>query len=195
MDNAQKRKPMRTRMKDAWNGMKKPFARAAQLTVLIGGLAILGAGCGGRQVVVGGQDSGPRISQKDIGAAVSNNSEAANSRNFWAAVAPFAINGWKYKGSTLSLTLQNMDGAELSLSSVSFKGIIYSSKMIHIRESTYDSKLTLAPGEEKTITIEIGIQCNPGDRFSLSEVSLLYTKGNISGLLEKGDKPIIGKCS
>ena len=44
MENAQKRKPMKTRMKNAWNAVKKPFAKAAQTTVLVAGLAFLGIG-------------------------------------------------------------------------------------------------------------------------------------------------------
>jgi hypothetical protein len=73
MTNAKQRKLFRTRMKNAWNAVKKPFARAAQTTVLVAGLAVLGAGCGGNlnTISVSEPDSKPDKAQVDSGAAAS----------------------------------------------------------------------------------------------------------------------------
>ena len=46
MENTQKQKIMKTKLKNAWETMKKPLVKAARATVLISGLAVLGMGCG-----------------------------------------------------------------------------------------------------------------------------------------------------
>ena len=67
MNNAQKRKTLKSRIKNTWNAVKKPFAKA---TVLVSTLAVFGTGCGGP--IVGfpiNEDSGskPKPTLNDAG--------------------------------------------------------------------------------------------------------------------------------
>ena len=53
---------------------------------------------------------------------VSSGVSETQSRNYWTAVSPFAITGWKYSGTSLALTMQNMDAKTVTLSDLSIEG-------------------------------------------------------------------------
>ena len=116
---------------------------------------------------------------------VSSGVSETQSKNYWTAVSPFAVTGWKYAGTSLQMTMQNMDGQKVTLSDLSMEG-----------SSVFSTNTTFTVGETKTITATTGTPCGTaGSSFELSNVVLTYGKGSISGLIQKGDKPIVGKCS
>ena len=108
----------------------------------------------------------------------------SQSRNYWAGVAPFAITAWKYSGTTLDLTIQNQEGQRVTLT-----GITGSNGL------TYAGNDTFAVGESKPISVTGLDTCGTnGASFDISTVQIVYNKGTITGLLQKGDKDIVGKC-
>jgi uncharacterized protein (UPF0333 family) len=116
---------------------------------------------------------------------VSSGVSETQSRNYWTAVSPFAVTGWKYAGTTLDLTMQNQDGSKVTLTDLSIEG-----------SSVYSTATTFTVGETKTINMTMGSDCGTAaGSFELEDVQMTYTKGSITGLIQKGDKPIVGKCS
>jgi hypothetical protein len=108
----------------------------------------------------------------------------SQSRNYWAGVSPFAISGWKYSGTTLELTLQNQEGQMVTLTGIT-----------GTNGFTYAENATFSVGEVKTVTVTGMTDCGAvGASYDISNVQIVYNKGAISGLLQKGDKDIVGKC-
>jgi len=116
---------------------------------------------------------------------VSSGVSETQSRNYWTAVSPFAVTGWKYSGTTLDLTMQNQDGSKVILTDLTIDG-----------SSVFTTATTFTVGETKTINMTMGSDCGTAaSSFELTNVQFTYTKGSITGLIQKGDKPIVGKCS
>ena len=108
----------------------------------------------------------------------------SQSRNYWAGAAPFAVTGWKYSSTTLDLTLQNQEGQKVTLSDITINGVSY-----------YSTNTSFAVGEVKTLSVTGMPDCGAtGASFDLPGVQFTYDKGAITGLLQKGDKAIVGKC-
>lgn len=110
------------------------------------------------------------------------------SKNYWAGQSPLSVTDWKYSGTTLTMTMQNRDASTVTLTTIMAGG-----------EQVYGSgnaSSTFNPGETKTITSTTSSSCGAsGAGFTVSNVSLTYSKGGITGNIEKGDKSIVGKCS
>jgi hypothetical protein len=116
---------------------------------------------------------------------VSGGVSETQSKNYWSATAPFVISGWKYSGTSLDLTMQNMDGQKVTLTDFEVDG-----------SSVYSTNTSFTVGETKSITATMGSSCgSAGDSFELSNIQITYTKGSITGLLQKGAKPLVGTCS
>jgi hypothetical protein len=108
----------------------------------------------------------------------------SQSRNYWAGVSPFAITAWKYSGTELDITLQNQEGQQVTLTGITGANSL-----------TYAQNTTFAVGEVKTIAITGMTDCGAsGASFDIANVQIVYNKGSINGLLQKGDKDIVGKC-
>ncbi len=108
----------------------------------------------------------------------------SQSRNYWAGVSPFAITAWKYSGTQLDLTLQNQEGQMVTLS-----GITGGNGLSYAQNSTF------SVGEIKTVSITGMTACGAnGASFDIANVQITYNKGGITGLLQKGDKDVVGKC-
>ena len=117
---------------------------------------------------------------------VSSGVSETQSKNYWTAVSPFAVTGWKYQGTALDLSMQNMDGSKVTLTDITIDG-----------SSVFSTATTFTVGETKTLAnITMGSSCGTAaSSFELTSVLMTYTKGSITGLIQKGDKPIVGKCS
>jgi len=116
---------------------------------------------------------------------VSTGVSDSQSHNYWLSVAPVSISSWKYSGTALDLTLQNMGGQKVTISQIYIGG-----------SQVYNTNTTLSVGETKTITATMGSSCgSAGSSFELQNVSITYGKEGVANLIEKGDKSIVGKCS
>lgn len=116
---------------------------------------------------------------------VSSGVSESQSKNYWQGVAPVAISSWKYSGTSLDLTLQNMGGSKVSITQISIGG-----------SAVYSTNTSLSVGETKTVTATMGSACGSvGSSFDLQNVSITYTKDGVANIIEKGDKSIVGKCS
>lgn len=115
---------------------------------------------------------------------VSTGISESQSKNYWLSVSPISISAWNYHGTSLDLTLQNMDGQKITVSQISIGG-----------SAVYSVNTSFAVGETRTVTATLANCGSSGDSFELQNVSITYMKDGISALLEKGDKTIVGKCS
>lgn len=107
------------------------------------------------------------------------------SKSYWSSTAPFAIVAWKYNKNSLELMIQNKDAQKITLTEIKSQN-----------RSIFSSNALFNPTEAKTITITMDSQCgSSGSSFSIEDIELTYTKGPISGLVQKGVKPIAGTCS
>lgn len=120
----------------------------------------------------------------DVGPTASALSET-QSRSYWSAASPFAITAWKYSGNTVQLVMKNTDSGKITLNSMYLDGAL-----------AYSSDTLFNPGESRTITGTMVSACgSPGSGFTIDDVRFAYTKGSVTGLEQKGNKPIAGKCS
>jgi hypothetical protein len=116
---------------------------------------------------------------------ISSGVSETQSKNYWSAQSPLKISGWKYASTSLDLTFENMDGQKITMTDLSIDG-----------SSVFSTNTSWAVGESKTITATMGSSCGAtAESFELSDVQITYTKGSITGLIQRGDKPIVGKCS
>ena len=120
---------------------------------------------------------------------VSSGVSETQSKNYWQAASPMTISAWKYTGTstgTLDLTMENMDGQKVTITNIAMGG-----------SNVYTTpNVSFSVGETKTIQITGMAACGTaGSSFELTNVSITYSKGTITGLLQKGDKSISGKCS
>ena len=117
---------------------------------------------------------------------VSTGVSESQSKNYWLSVAPVSISSWKYSGTALDLTLQNMGGQKVTVSSINIGG----------GAPVFNTNTSLAVGETKTITATMTTACGAaGATFELQNISISYGMGTVTGLLQKGDKAMVGKCS
>ena len=116
---------------------------------------------------------------------VSTGVSESQSKNYWLSVAPVSISGWKYSGTSLELTLQNMGGQKVTITSIDIAGV----------SPAYNGNASLAVGETKTVTATGLPSCTTGSSFELQNISIKYGMGTVTGLLQKGDKAMVGKCS
>jgi len=115
---------------------------------------------------------------------VSTGVSESQSKNYWLSVAPVSVSSWKYATTSLDLTLQNMGGQKVTVTD------------INIGSSTFATNISMAVGETKPVTVTSLPTCgSAGASFELQNITIKYSMGTISGLIEKGDKSMVGKCS
>ena len=114
---------------------------------------------------------------------VSSGVTESQSKNYWQATAPISLKGWKYGGTNLELIVQSMEGSQIIITGISIEGT-----------PVMSSNTSLTVGESKSISMTMPNSCGSGN-FELSNVTFTYSKSSVSGLYQRGDKAIVGKCS
>ncbi|VVB98490.1 Uncharacterised protein [uncultured archaeon] len=107
------------------------------------------------------------------------------SATYWAGASPFSITAVKMAGAGASqLTLANRLADKVTLTDISFSG-----------SSIYTAGATnFTGGQEKTVSITVTCDV-PGESNQYDNVTFTYNQGSISGIKQRGDKPLIVKCS
>jgi hypothetical protein len=106
------------------------------------------------------------------------------SRAYWQSTSPFSIIEYKFSGTTAELEIQNISANKLTLTSLQFDG-----------EGTLGSSISFNAGERKLVTVTGLSNCgNAGTGFD-KNVTFTYNSKKVSGLVQIGDKGLIGKCS
>jgi len=110
------------------------------------------------------------------------------SKDYWAGTAPFSIKTFKASGTTLDLEMTNNDIEQLSLTDVTIDGTsVWSAGNT---STIFDS------GETQTVSATLPATCGAvGDPFQYPNVRITYNKGGVTGLIQVGAKPLVGKCS
>ena len=109
----------------------------------------------------------------------------SQSKAYWAAASPFAVTGAKASATTLQLSVKNQDLQKLTLTSVSGSGV-----------TTGAFSTDFASGQEQVISVTLAATCgSAGTAYEYSNVTLGYTKGSLTGLVQVGARPLVGKCS
>jgi hypothetical protein len=103
------------------------------------------------------------------------------SRSYWAAARPLTITGWSNHDGILEFTVQNLGDEPVVLTGLGFE---------NVQSPLYPTPLK--PGESTIITSGADPCTGP---FEIGGVSLIYSKGAVTGITEAGDKPIVGICA
>lgn len=107
------------------------------------------------------------------------------SKNYWASSSPLSISEWKYEHKSLSLAISNMAADKISINQIFING-----------ESVYSTNESFNSGETKELVGTMKEGCgDEAESFELSNVHIRYSKGDISGFIQEGRKPIVGYCS
>ncbi|MFN3910012.1 MAG: hypothetical protein ACK4J0_02150 [Candidatus Anstonellaceae archaeon] len=118
----------------------------------------------------------------DIGAGA----REKEARQYWAgAVRPFTIQDWAQKGTVFSLTIKNNEPYKLVITNITISNVSYAPS----------GGLSFAGGGVKTISISGFNACNQTtfDYFEYPVV-ITYSSSDISGKVQKGEKPLVGPC-
>jgi len=105
------------------------------------------------------------------------------SATYWAGASPFSVTAVKIAGSGSQLTLANRLSDKVVLTDISWGG-----------GSVFSTATNFTGGQEKTV----GISATCGDSGETQQydnVTFTYNQGSISGIKQRGDKPLIVKCS
>ncbi|VVB57518.1 Uncharacterised protein [uncultured archaeon] len=113
--------------------------------------------------------------------------QTGDSARYWATSAsPFLVPDFKQTGSSLSVVLSNSAPVSLILSSASLK----------IRDTPYSTSttlpLTLPPGGRARL--DFTTQSCSGRQVLGYDVNFTYQAGSVSGLYERGAKPLYVQC-
>jgi uncharacterized protein (UPF0333 family) len=117
---------------------------------------------------------------------LSSGVSASQSANYWAGVSPFAITAWKYSGTTLTMTIQNQAGQQVTLKSITSTGGA-NTFLTSMNATTY------AVGQVGTVTATAATACS--GTFDFANVVIAYDQGAISDLHQNGAKDMVGSCS
>jgi uncharacterized protein (UPF0333 family) len=122
------------------------------------------------------------LSQSSSG--VSSTLEKA-SQAYWTGQSPIAVTGYKASATTLTLTLKNVDAQKLTVTNI-----------VGSEVTAYTTNVTLNVGEEKEVALTLPTTCgSAGTAYEYKGITFTYAKGASTGLVEAGDKSIVGKCS
>jgi len=113
------------------------------------------------------------------------------SRAYWQSTSPFAIAEYKFDAgaATASLEVQNVSANKLTLTDVT----------VGIDTVTFATPIAFNAGEKKLVSLT-GLTATPcvtsttGDGFDHT-MQFTYNSRNVTGLVQIGDKPLIGKCT
>ncbi|MFH1306881.1 MAG: hypothetical protein ABIH83_04485 [Candidatus Micrarchaeota archaeon] len=111
----------------------------------------------------------------------------AQSKTYWSGVAsPFAVVGWMQMGDTIYLKIVNREPIRLILTNIT----------IGNASPDLGAGWTVAPNGEKNISISGLETCNETnyDYFSYN-LTFHYSTEHLTGKIQKGERPIAGRCS
>ena len=109
------------------------------------------------------------------------------SRAYWQSTAPFSIVEYKFDAllATAQLEVQNISANKLTLTDVKIDGV---------NETLSGSGISFNAGERKLVSLTATQTCGAaGEGFDYT-VSFTYDSKNVTGLVQLGDKGLIGKC-
>ncbi|MFH1663269.1 MAG: hypothetical protein ABH986_00370 [archaeon] len=106
------------------------------------------------------------------------------SKAYWQSTSPFTMLEYKFSGTTADLEVQNVSANKLTLTEVKFDGV-----------GTLAASVSFNAGERKLVQLTALNACgNLGAGFD-KNVMFTYNSKNVTGLVQIGDKGLIGKCS
>jgi len=105
------------------------------------------------------------------------------SRAYWQSTAPFSIVEYKISGTTAELEVQNISANKLTLTDVELDG-----------EGSIAANQAFNAGERQLVTVTITTTCGAAGTGFDKNVSFTYNSKNVTGLMQIGDKGLIGKC-
>ncbi|MDO8339563.1 MAG: hypothetical protein Q7T16_02800 [Candidatus Burarchaeum sp.] len=105
------------------------------------------------------------------------------SATYWAGSSPFSITAMKVAASGSQLTLANRLSDKVVLTDISWGG-----------GSVYATATNFTGGQEKTVSVTATCGVS-GETQQYDNVTFTYNQGSISGIKQRGDKPLIVKCS
>jgi hypothetical protein len=107
------------------------------------------------------------------------------SQQAWGTAAPFSITIVKQSGTSLQMVMRNSDVETLTLTDISMDGA-----------SVFSGNTTFTSGEIKEVDVTMPIPCSTiGSVFSHQNVMIRFNRVGVTGKLEVGTKPLMGKCS
>ncbi|MFH2105911.1 MAG: class III signal peptide-containing protein [Candidatus Micrarchaeota archaeon] len=106
------------------------------------------------------------------------------SQAYWAGQSPIAVTGYKAATTTLTVTLKNVDAQKLTVTNIVGSGV-----------TAYTTNVTLNVGEEKEVALTLPTACTSGAAYEYDDLVFTYAKGASTGLIEAGDKALVGKCT
>ncbi len=106
------------------------------------------------------------------------------SRAYWQSTSPFSIKEFKFSGTTAEIEVQNISANKLTLTDLNIDGI-----------AGLSSSVSFNAGESELVSLTGLTACgNAGSGFDYN-VSFTYNSKKVNGLVQLGDKGLIGKCS
>lgn len=119
-------------------------------------------------------------------AGIGSGSLETQSKNYWASTSPFSIKTFSASGNTLQLDVVNNDLERLQLTDIRIG-----------TQSVYNTNTTFDSGESHVLSASLSAPgCGPtGESYQYGDVTLIYSKGGITDIVQKGIKPLVGKCS
>lgn len=106
------------------------------------------------------------------------------SRAYWQSTSPFSIKEFKFSGTTAELEVQNISANKLTLTQVAIDGV-----------DGISSNVSFNAGESALISLTGLNACGTiGSGFDYN-VSFTYDSKQVTGLMQLGDKGLIGKCN
>lgn len=115
---------------------------------------------------------------------VSADTRESQSRSYWNGAQPFAIVEYKISGTEVELVLLNTRSQKMRL-----KNITFGTEDLSVTSTVFPG------GAQKTVTGTLSTSCgSTGDLFDY-DVAFLYDSPGITGNVQVGAKPLIGKCA
>ncbi len=122
------------------------------------------------------------ISSQSSGAASALKS---TSKTYWRAQSPLAVSDFVATGTTLSVTMKNMDPQKITVTAIDGTGI-----------AAYSTSTTFNVGQERQVNLTLDASCGTsGSTFEFGNVTMTYSKSSTTGLVQVGDRPLIGRCT
>ncbi len=108
------------------------------------------------------------------------------SRAYWQSTSPFGIMEYKFdaEATTVTLEVQNVSANKLTLTDVEFDG-----------EGALAADVEFNAGERKSVSVTSAPTCGVAGVGFDYNVSMTYDSRKITGLVQIGDKSLIGKCT
>ncbi|MCX8163694.1 MAG: hypothetical protein N3D10_04055 [Candidatus Micrarchaeota archaeon] len=117
---------------------------------------------------------------------IGSGARETESRQYWKGVVrPFTIQDWAQRGTTFSLTIKNMEPERLIITNITIGNVSYAPS----------GGISIAGGSTKLISISGFQACNETsyDYFEYP-ITIIYSSSEISGRIQKGEKPLVGPC-